>query len=286
MADDEDLPGDKKMKSSILKKIKDSVVGDMPDDGMGGPVDDDGVDLDSGTIVIDDSTGPQEIVSTGSILREGFDHETDIFFKGFTGTVFVLDLIPFFESIDIPKTSRIGESLIAFTENILTRELEGVGTFKNHNSEQYFFRLNKDDSEGWVMAAKAVNAIGEHFLRDAYEPDDMISELLASVDINDLKGADGHFDAETALENKVSITSLEDAIKHSVEPLWEKLNHAGVKREKNMNWETETKEMRHALDQVERGPERRQRKIDAPSRMERRKGRGRRDSDNPNKTVW
>jgi len=286
MADDNDLPGKEKMKSSLLKKIKDSVIGDMPDDGIGGPVDDDGVDLESGTIVIDDSTGPKEIVSTGAILREGFDHETDIFFKGFTGTVFVLDLNPFFDSIGTTSASRIGESLVAFAVNILDRELEGIGAYKNFKNEQFFFRLNKDDAEGWVMAAKAVNAIGEHFLRDAYEPDDMISELLATVDLNDLKGTDGEFDGDTALENKVSITSLEDAIKHSVEPLWEKLNHAGVKGERNMNWETETKEMRNALDQVERGPERRQRKIDAPSRMERRNNTGRRDSDNPNKTVW
>ena len=66
MADDKDLPGNKEMKSGLLKKIKDSVIGDLPDDGIGGPIDDDGVDLESGTIVIDDSTGPKEIdPSTG-----------------------------------------------------------------------------------------------------------------------------------------------------------------------------------------------------------------------------
>ncbi|MBT4938049.1 MAG: hypothetical protein HON14_02875, partial [Rhodospirillaceae bacterium] len=133
------------MKSSLLKKIKDSVIGEEE------KIDIDGVDLDSGTIIIEE-TDPSEIVSTGAVLREGFDHETDIFFKGYTGTVFVLDLNPFFEAIGTTSTSRIGESLVTFTDNILTRELEGVGSFKNYSNEQFFFRLNKDDAEGWVMA--------------------------------------------------------------------------------------------------------------------------------------
>lgn len=273
------------MKSNLLKKIKKSVIGGLQDDGMGGPIDDDGVDLESGTIVVDDS-GPQGIVSTGEVLREGHDHETDIFFKGFTGTVFVLDLNPFFDSIGTTSTSRIGESLIAFAQTILERELKGIGSFKNYSNEQFFFRLNKDDAEGWVMAAKAVNAIGEHFLRDAYKPDDMIAQLLASVDVNDLKDADGEFDGKTALENKVSISSIQDAIQKSEEPLWEKLNRKGGSRSKNMNWETETKEIRDALKNVERGPDRRQKNIEAPAHMERRKIKGRRDSDNPNKSVW
>ena len=51
------MSGDKKMKSNLLKKIKKSVIGGLQDDGMGGPIDDDGVDLESGTIVVDDS-GP------------------------------------------------------------------------------------------------------------------------------------------------------------------------------------------------------------------------------------
>ena len=220
------------VKSSILKKLKNSVIGEEE------KIDIDGVDLDSGTIVIDDTGGPQEIVKTDQVLRAGFDHETDIFFKGFTGTVFVLDLNPFLASIGTTSISRIGESLIAFAENILTRELHGVGSFKNYSNEQFFFRLNKDDAEGWVMAAKAVNAIGEHFLRDSYDADDMMSELLASVDINDLKGANGEFDGAAAMANKQAITSVEDAIQKSEEPLWEALDHKNAGRIKDAEWGT------------------------------------------------
>jgi hypothetical protein len=274
-----DVLGDDEVKSSLLQKLKNSVVGEEE------KIDIDGVDLDSGTIIIEES-GPQEIVSTGAVLREGFDHETDIFFKGFTGTVFVLDLNPFFAAIGTTSNSRIGESLIAFAETNLSRELQGIGSFKNYSNEQFFFRLNKDDAEGWVMAAKAVNAIGEHFLRDSYEADDMISELLASVDINDLKGENGVFDGAKAMANKVAVKSVEDAIQKSEELLWEKLDAGGVKRSTNTEWETETKDMREALNKVDRGPERRQREIKAPAHMERRKTTGRRDIDNPNKSVW
>ncbi len=274
------MSGDDEVKSSLLKKLKNSVIGEEE------KIEIEGIDLDSGTIIIDDTGGPQEIVSTGEVLREGFDHETDIFFKGFTGTVFVLDLNPFFDSIGTTSNSRIGESLIAFALNILERELKGVGSFKNYSNEQFFFRLNKDDAEGWVMAAKAVNAIGEHFLRDSYNADDMISELLASVDVNDLKGANGVFDGAKALENKQAIKSVEDAIQRSEEPLWEALNHNGIKRNKEAEWETETKEMRDALKKVDRGPERRHKAVKAPAHMERRKTKGRRDADNPNKSVW
>jgi hypothetical protein len=273
------MTGDEEMKSSLLKKIKDSVIGEEE------KIDIDGVDLDSGTIIIEE-TDPSEIVSTGAVLREGFDHETDIFFKGYTGTVFVLDLNPFFEAIGTTSTSRIGESLVTFTDNILTRELEGVGSFKNYSNEQFFFRLNKDDAEGWVMAAKAVNAVGEHFLRDSYEADDMISELLAAVNPEDLKGADGVFDGAKALENKMTFGSIAEAIKKTVEPLWETLKHNGVKHVASTEWETETKDMRDALEKVERGPDRRQKLIKAPAHMERRKTTGRRDIDNPNKSVW
>ena len=56
------MTGDEEMKSSLLKKIKDSVIGEEE------KIDIDGVDLDSGTIIIEE-TDPSEIVSTGAVLR-------------------------------------------------------------------------------------------------------------------------------------------------------------------------------------------------------------------------
>jgi len=44
--------------------------------------------------------------------------------------------------------------------------------------------------------------------------------------------------------------------------------------------------MRKALKQVDRGSERRQRTVKAPAHMERRKTNGRREKDDPNKSIW
>ncbi|MAF48634.1 MAG: hypothetical protein CMM10_10235 [Rhodospirillaceae bacterium] len=130
------------MNNKFLRRMKKSVVRNAEDDGMGGSIQDDGVDLESGTIIIDD--GPEfDSVTTGEVLRQGHDHETDAFFKGFTGTVFVLDISPLFAAIGTDKNSRIGQSLMDFAENLLSRMLRGIGIFKTRNSEQFFSGLTR-----------------------------------------------------------------------------------------------------------------------------------------------
>lgn len=274
------------MSAGILKRIKESVVGSGQDDGLGGAIDDSGVDLESGTITIEE-VSDDEIVTTGDVLREGFDHESEAFFKGFTGTVFVLDISPIYNVIGTLPNSRIGASLVTFAETLLHRELHGIGTFKNHGDAHFFFRLNKDDAEGWNLAAMCVNEIGEHFLRDRYKPDDMLPLMVAAVEEGDLKGKDGEFKADYALERRKNQVDYEASQERKQrEPEWEKLDRKKLERLQNREWQEEAVQMRAALDHVSRGPDRRKIKANHQGVEQRKQVKGRRDLDNPKQQVW
>jgi len=119
----------KKSSGGFLNRIKKSVVGDNQD-GMGGYVEDDTVDLDSGTIVIDDS-GPDITVSTAEVLRESTESESEEV-RGNEGKVFVIDLGPFFKAMGTKPEGKLGKNLIMFAENLLARAIGRSGTYTLH----------------------------------------------------------------------------------------------------------------------------------------------------------
>ena len=135
----------KKSSGGFLDRLKKTVVGNSQD-GMGGFVEDDSIDLDSGVIVIDD-TPPDVTISASEVLRESTENESKEV-RGTSGKVFVIDLEPFFKVMNTDMTSKLAKNLINFGENLLARAIGRSGTYTLNGQTQFLFRLSVDDVEG------------------------------------------------------------------------------------------------------------------------------------------
>tara|TARA_B100000315_G_scaffold260877_1_gene326726 strand:+ start:8022 stop:8879 length:858 start_codon:yes stop_codon:yes gene_type:complete len=274
----------KKSSGGFLDRLKKSVVGDSQD-GMGGFVDDDSIDLDSGVIQIDDAP-PEITVSTAEILRESTESESSEV-RGSEGKVFVIDLGPFFKAMGTKPGGKLGKNLIMFAENLLARAIGRSGTYTLHGQTQFLFRLTVDEVEGWKMASKIVNELGVNFLRDGFNPEEMLPEVLAMVDEEDAFDADGQLVVEKALAARIPYEPEEIKEKDESGPEWYYEEGIDPDADKVPEWDVADDGHRSASDRVERGPPRRTKQLSVDPKKNRRKIKyGRRDSDNPNASVW
>ena len=272
----------KKKSGGFLDRIKKTV---QSDDGMGGFAEDDSIDLDSGTIVIDES-GPDVTVTTSEILRESSKEESQEV-RGNEGKVFVIDLGPFFNAMGTDPKGKLGKKLIMFAENLLARAIGRTGTYTFHGQTQFLFRLSVDDAEGWKMASKIVNELGTNFLRDGFNPEELLPEVLAVVDEAEAFDADGNINVEKALAARIPFEPEEVKEKDETSPEWYYEEGIDPDAVANPEWDENTGGHRSVSDRVQRGPQRRQMgmKLD-PNKERRKKKYGRRDADNPNASVW
>lgn len=264
--------------------------------------DDSDMDLEAGIIRIDDSA-PTKIVSTSDVLDEENSWSSGAP-SGAGGHIFVVDLNPFFKAMQATSESRIAKSLITFSETLIGRTLEGRGTFRLVGTDKFFLRLNVPDSEGWSEAANIVNDIGVNFLRDAFNPEVFLPRVLSAVDPENAFDADGNFSAknawnarkfpepETAAEKKLGaewkpFSALDDGEAVFPPPTreWEGKDIEAPPTDKP-KWTAEEIKTRAARMLTERGPERRAKKLKVKSGERRKRPYGRRDSDNPNRSVW
>ena len=101
-------------RESFLKKFKKTVLGDDMDE-FAEPGLDDGLDLESGVIRIDDR-GPEQRLSTADVLRETQGSIEDSLVRGHGGKVFVLDLRPFFDAINANSGTKLGQHLLTLEQ--------------------------------------------------------------------------------------------------------------------------------------------------------------------------
>jgi hypothetical protein len=290
----------KKPAGGFLDRIKKTVAGDG-NGGMNGVVEDDGIDLETGTIKVDDSP-PEVVISTAEVLRESTESESDVV-RGNEGKVFVIDLGPFFEVMGTDPASKLARSLITFGENLLARIIGRSGTYTLHGDTAFLFRLTVDDVAGWKMASKIVNELGVQFLRDGFKPEEILPEVLAMVDEKDAYDADGNINVEKALEARIPYMEIKivkdetgaewfyeegfDPEKKKVDPEWQHDPNVDPDAEYNPEWDVDAEAIRSATSRVERGQERRKLKLKIqPEKNRRKNNHGRRDSDNPNTSVW
>jgi len=274
----------KRSSGGLLNRLKQSVVGDSQD-GMGGFVEDDSIDLDGGTIIIDES-GPDVTLTTSEILRESTETESEEV-RGSEGKVFVIDLGPFFKAMGTDPNGKLGKKLIMFAENLLARAIGRSDTYTFHGQTQFLFRLAVDEVEGWKMASKIVNELGINFLRDGFNPEELLPEVLALVEEADAFDAEGNLNVEKALAARIPYEPEEIKEKDDTGPEWYYEEGIDPDAVVDPEWNEDTGGHRSMSDRVERGPERRQMKMKLnPAKNRRKKKYGRRDSDNPNASVW
>lgn len=291
----------KKPRAGIFERIKKSVAGDAAGE-LSEFGTNDGVDLESGTIVIDDSA-PETTITTTEILRAGTASE-DAAARGDEGKVFVIDLGPFFTVMGSDSKSKIGKNLVIFGENLLARIIGRNGTYTLHGQTQFLFRLSVDDVKGWKMASKIVNELGVNFLRDSFKPEEMLPEVLAMVDAKDAYNADGSINIEKSLATRTSYKPAVKVVeKEQAGPKWSYDKDVDPNEEKNNDWfygagvdpdavytpewNADAESQRSASARVKRGNQRRKFEANVDTKKNRRHlAHGRRDSDNPNTSVW
>lgn len=246
-----------------------------------GSDDDADMDLEAGIIRIDDSA-PTEVVSTTDVLDEEKEWNAGAL-TGTGGHIFVVDLKPFFKAMQATAESRIAKSLITFSETLISRTLLDRGTFRLVGNDKLFLRLNVPDAEGWSEASTIVNDIGVNFLRDAFNPEEFLPQILSAVDPESAVDADGNFNAKTAW-NARKFPEPETEAEKDLGAEWApfKVTDEGRKPK----WTIEEIKNRAAKMLTERGPERRVVKRKVKSGERRTRPYGRRDSDNPNRSVW
>lgn len=279
---------------SLLTKLKKPFVSE-PHARTGVVTVDKDMDLDKGIIRVDDSK-PENVVSTTDVLAES-SADDDRKIRGNGGKVFIISLLPFYKAIGATPNSRMAHSLINFTETALNRMVAGRGIFNIHANDRIFIRLNILDTEGWAEASKIVNDIGTHFLRDTFNPEIFLPEALAVVDEDDCFSDDGTFDYDKAFHARTFSKELHADAKDLAtkaarpvddSPAWQQVTR---KRDEKENvaekWATDAVKI-DAPGKIrkQRGPDRRKRAIPFEGLDRRQKARGRRDADDPTKTVW
>ncbi|MDA0239206.1 MAG: hypothetical protein O3A84_04145 [Proteobacteria bacterium] len=272
---------------SLLNTLKKPFVSERQ--GLEGLVaNDKDMDLENGIIRIDD-TKSDRVVSTTDVLTEnaGGDNKK---IRGNGGKVFIISLLPFYETIGATPNSRMAHSLINFTETTLNRMVAGRGIFNIYANDRIFIRLNIRDAEAWAEASKIVNEIGMHFLRDAFNPEELLPEALAVVDEEDCFGDDGTFDYDKAFEARTVPKEMgANVVRIDDSPAWSQVDRkrTGKKVSVAEKWATEAVEIAAPKKtRIKRGPDRRKRAVPFEGLDRRKNPQGRRDADDPKKKVW
>jgi hypothetical protein len=245
---------------------------------------DESIDLEAGTIYIDDTIDETKVVQTTEVFQQAAANDPRAKkIAGGGGKVFLLDLNPFFKSMGTKKGERAAQTFTRFCENWLSRQVAGGGAFELVRNEIFFFRLNLPNTEAGPKAVEIVNSIGQQYLRDAFNAN-LVPDMLGAVDEDDAM-RDGRIDASKAM------VALEQ---------WRKLSYEQRQDLMADAWETEEppddggtymveiRNERPASVRVIRGPERRQKHAAAFAGPEKRRRKyGRRAGDNPrNGAAW
>lgn len=253
-------------------------------DALGGFEIDESIDLDSGTIYIDDSIDPERVVATSSVFAEteAMDERTTI--AGGGAKIFAFDLRPFFKAIGTKAGQRPADTFTRFCENWLSRSVGPAGAYEFDGLEFFFFRLDLPNAEAVNEAIKIVNEIGMQYLRDAFNPD-LVPQAIVPLDadkaVNDKTGRidrKAAFDALSQwreIHGKVLTEAQIVAASHDRD------------EEKVLMIEIEAAE-RPAAMRIQRGPQRRQKERKIVKGEDRRKRkRGRRAADDTrNGASW
>ena len=95
---------------------------------------------------------------------------------------------------------RAGHNLGRFCDNILARSGARLGTYEVKGSDLFLFRLNMDDDRALRAAIAIVNEAGNYFLRDGFQAEDLVPQMVDAVDAAEATGPDGGIDVEKALD--------------------------------------------------------------------------------------
>jgi len=265
------------MKGGLLDRLKKSIQSKTE----GAPVVvDDGIDLDSGTIVIEEGESTLDAVGTYDVFREGEGDEGRVAAMAVNPHVYIVDLRPFMRVIGTTTGSRMANSLLEFSENLLRRSIGRDGIFYNEDDEVLYFRFNEAEKDGLGHAIKIVNEIGTHFLRDAFHPEEFIEEVLEVVDAPNALDDNGVLDPKNIPRGKLVVDKEPEP---EPEKEWE---YMGRSEPEDIDPMQKAVEVHHRSDRVNRGPERRQQKMRIAGPDRRASKHGRRVEDQPGTSVW
>lgn len=258
-------------------------------DPLGGFEVDESIDLESGTIYIDDRIDEDRIVATSQVFEDAALTDERIaeskLAAGGGGKVFAFDLRPFFRAIGTKAGERSADTFTRFCENWLARAVGKNGAYEFDGAEFFFFKLDLPNAEAVNEAIEIDNEIGLQYLRDAFNPD-LVPQSIAPLD------ADKATDPATGkINRKLAFDALAG---------WRAIHGTSLTREQIVDFtskdrpdealtmvEIELNE-RPAAIRVQRGPDRRQRVRKIVSGKDRRtRKRGRRASDDTrNGAAW
>jgi hypothetical protein len=159
----------------------------------------DGVDVDAGIVVVDD-TPPEQTINTSEILRTGDDLGGVTASGALPGKVFILDIGPIFKLLEVKPKDRPGHNLGRFCDNLLARSVARLGTYEAHGADLFLFRLNMADDRALRAAIAIVNEAGKFFLRDGFQAEKLVPHMVDAVDAAEATNADGSINVERALD--------------------------------------------------------------------------------------
>lgn len=258
-------------------------------DPLGGFEVDESIDLESGTIYIDDRIDEDRIVATSQVFEDAALTDERIaeskLAAGGGGKVFAFDLRPFFRAIGTKAGERSADTFTRFCENWLARAVGKNGAYEFDGAEFFFFKLDLPNAEAVNEAIEIVNEIGLQYLRDAFNPD-LVPQSIAPLD------ADKATDPETGkINRKLAFDALAG---------WRAIHGTSLTKEQIIDFTSKDRPDealtmvaievadRPAAVRVQRGPDRRQRVRKIVSGKDRRvRKRGRRASDDTrNGAAW
>lgn len=256
-------------------------------DPLGGFQVDEGIDLEKGTIYIDDTIDEDRMVAASQVFEDASVTDERIAntkISGGGGKVFALDLRPFFRAIGTKAGQRSADTFTRFCENWLSRAVGRGGAYEFDGLEFFFFRLDLPNNEAINEAIEIVNEIGLQYLRGAFNPD-LVPQSIVPLD------ADKALDAKGKIDRKMAFDAMSQ---------WRQINgREGLTKEKiiEIARDRTAEELtmiaieaaeRPAAARVQRGPERRKKVRAVKAELDRRKRkRGRRATDDTrNGAAW
>ncbi len=258
-------------------------------DPLGGFEVDDSIDLENGTIYIDDRIDEDRMVATSEVFEDAALTDERIaatkIAAGGGGKVFAFDMRPFFRAIGTKAGERSADTFTRFCENWLSRAVGKGGAYEFDGLEFFFFKLDLPNDEAVNEAIEIINEIGLQYLRGAFNAD-LVPQSIVPLDadkaIDEKTGKINRKMAFDALAGWKTIHGKETVTK---ERLIE-MSRERVVEEITMV-EIEAAE-RPAAARIQRGPDRRKkvRKIvSGKDRRERKRGR-RATDDMRNGAAW
>lgn len=249
-------------------------------DPLGGFEADDSIDLESGTIYIDDRIDEDRIVATSEVFEDAALTDERIAatkIAGGGGKVFAFDMRPFFRAIGTKAGERSADTFTRFCENWLSRAVGKGGAYEFDGLEFFFFKLDLPNDEAVNEAIEIINEIGLQYLRGAFNPD-LVPQSIAPLDADKAIDANGKIDRKMAFDALAGWRALHGRGDKMTKERLVEISHDRPVEELTMI-AIEAAE-RPAAMRIQRGPERRKkvRKI-VKGEDRRKRKRGRRATD-------